>query len=764
METLRDLDVVRALPPLSATEMRADGEGGMPTMVVRFSTFDTWYEIDSMWEGTFLERTVSGAFKRTIKNSGSQVKCLYDHGMDPQVGNKVLGRIESLREEPDSPVGEVPLFDTSYNRDLLPGLEAGVYGSSFRMRVVVDEWNDDPGVSDHNPKGIPERTIKEVRLFEFGPVTFPANPDATASVRSLTDVYYEQLRKRDPDAVEELRSRVTAARTVAAPEPDEKPAEAEPVVEAPTDSPAGTSDPEPAGDGTSEEGPAAESDPAARHSDTPEPVETGEPPTTEQTRSNTVTDNRLSVEEREARTSEIRDRLQAIDAEFAGATLPEDVRSEWDDLNTEIEDHQAAITETRARQERIAALGAGSAVERGSEPAPRGTNRPGARRAENIYDLSQIRQLARSVDDLPGLYRDHALRAVETARFGSGVQREDAQTNIERLLDNVDDEQGTLARSVLVTGSPMYTRAFGKAVQRLSTNGLNAEEQRALSLGTTTAGGFAVPFQLDPTIILTSAGSVNPLRQISRVEQIVGKEWQGITSAGVTVTRKAEAAESDDNSPTIAQPTVKAERVQGFIPFSVEIEQDWNSLLAEMTMLLNDAKEQEESASFVTGTGVSPEANGFITTLAAGSDITANSLTVASLYALEEGLPDRFRDNARFLGHRSIYNLVRQFDTAGGANLWERIGNGQPPELLGYPAHRSSAMADGSLAIGDRYLALGDFSKFLIVDRVGMSVDFVPHLFGATRRPTGQRGLFSLWRNNSKVLVDNAFRVLKKIA
>ena len=45
-----------------------------------------------------------------------------------------------------------------------------------------------------------------------------------------------------------------------------------------------------------------------------------------------------------------------------------------------------------------------------------------------------------------------------------------------------------------------------------------------------------------------------------------------------------------------------------------------------------------------------------------------------------------------------------------------------------------------------------------------MMVDVVPHLFGANRRPTGQRGLYAMWRNNSKVLVDNAFRVLHKAA
>lgn len=216
METLRELDLVRAIPAQARPmELRAAGEDGTHIMVVRFSPFGTWYEIDSYWEGTFLERTIRGAFRKTISESRPSIKTLYDHGYDPQIGNKVLGTIADLREDADSAVSEVELFDTSYNRDLLPGLAAGVYGSSFRFRVIKDEWNDEPGVSAYNPKGLPERTITEVRLFEAGPVTWPANPDATSGLRSLTDLYYERVRSRDPQFVDELRSRVQAIRTPA---------------------------------------------------------------------------------------------------------------------------------------------------------------------------------------------------------------------------------------------------------------------------------------------------------------------------------------------------------------------------------------------------------------------------------------------------------------------------------------------------------------------------------------------------------------------
>lgn len=214
METQPSLEVVRAVA--STVRAKPSGEGGMPLMEVRFSAFGSWYEIDSMWEGNFLERTEAGAFAKTIQESGAQVKVLFNHGFDPAVGQKVLGVTESLSEERDSPVGLVRLFDTSYVRDLLPGLEAGVYGSSFRMRVTRDEWDNDPEPSDYNPRGIPERTIKEVRLFEFGPVTFPANPDSTAGVRSMTDAYVEGMRSVDPMWVDEqTRARDTRRTSMA---------------------------------------------------------------------------------------------------------------------------------------------------------------------------------------------------------------------------------------------------------------------------------------------------------------------------------------------------------------------------------------------------------------------------------------------------------------------------------------------------------------------------------------------------------------------
>lgn len=205
MRTLTGVDIVRdnlAPPGLRGAVARATGEDGdpipRPLMFVNFSVFGVWYEVNSFWEGTFMESTAPGSFKKTFKERAGQIKVLFNHGHDMQIGNKVLGPIRRLEETTIGPESDVELLDTTYNADLIPGLDAALYGSSFRFQVIKDAWDDEPGPSDTNPKGLPERTIHEVRLFEFGPVTFPANPEATAGIRSATDQFYDRCERDNP--------------------------------------------------------------------------------------------------------------------------------------------------------------------------------------------------------------------------------------------------------------------------------------------------------------------------------------------------------------------------------------------------------------------------------------------------------------------------------------------------------------------------------------------------------------------------------------
>lgn len=215
MRPTRGMPIVRSAVPATARLLRADvdptvtevrDDGHLGTLVVEFSRFNVWYEVNSAWEGRFLERIAPGAFRNTIARHGDRVKVLFNHGMDPQIGDKVLGVPTRLEERETGPYMEVPLLDTSYNRDLLPGLRAGAYGASFMFEVTEkgDEWRYDVEPSDYNPEGLPERTIRNLNLFEAGPVTWPANPEATSGVRCSTDQLLEELSKRDEDFCDHL--------------------------------------------------------------------------------------------------------------------------------------------------------------------------------------------------------------------------------------------------------------------------------------------------------------------------------------------------------------------------------------------------------------------------------------------------------------------------------------------------------------------------------------------------------------------------------
>jgi hypothetical protein len=179
-------------------------EDGTSILAGHLAVFNEWTEINSRIEGHFMERLAPGAFKKTF--SETLPKVLYNHGNDPSVGQKPLGSIRNLGEDEKGAFYEVDLLDTSYNRDLVEALKAGLLGSSFRFRSIREDYDRDATASEHNPKGLPERTLREVGVPEFGPVTFPQYPSATAGVRSVTDDYVAQRLVTHPDGLLLLRA------------------------------------------------------------------------------------------------------------------------------------------------------------------------------------------------------------------------------------------------------------------------------------------------------------------------------------------------------------------------------------------------------------------------------------------------------------------------------------------------------------------------------------------------------------------------------
>lgn len=380
-------------------------------------------------------------------------------------------------------------------------------------------------------------------------------------------------------------------------------------------------------------------------------------------------------------------------------------------------------------------------------------------RFRDPWDLSEVRSFGRDSGAVAQEFRARALSAIEKMPGANDTIREGATQIIERW----DDNDSKLAKMCLATSSPSYLRAWSK-LARGKQHMVTAEEQgalaRAMSLVDAT-GGYLVPFQLDPTVIITSAGSLNQIRRIARQVIATGDIWNGISAGQVTWAFAAEATQASDNAPAFVQPSINVFKAQGFVPISIEALEDEANVTQEVARLLAFGKETLEAQKFITGSG-SGEPFGVVTALTgSASELQqAAALPITSIYGLDNGLPARYRGNASWLAHRAIYNLVRQFDSAGGAGLWVQLQGDAPAQLIGRPAYEAEAM-DNTSATQKRNLIYGDFSNYVIADRVGMSIEFIPHLVGANQRPTGQRGWYAYYRVGAAIVNVDGFRMNK---
>ncbi len=356
----------------------------------------------------------------------------------------------------------------------------------------------------------------------------------------------------------------------------------------------------------------------------------------------------------------------------------------------------------------------------------------------------------------PKELKERALSAVEHADGANDAGRE----RMAEVLEE-DDKAGTLSKVALLTTDPDYVSAFAEMARTGGANPLLSEseiqavrrvktEARAMGL-TDSAGGFLIPFQLDPAVIITSDGSFAPIRRVAKAVQALGDTYNPVSSGAVSWSWDAEAEEVSDDATTFAQPSITIHKAQGFVPISMEALEDAANVAEEVGKLLSFGRDTLTSTAFVTGSGTG-EPFGIITALntVAGSIVacaTSGTFGAVDVYSLDEDLPARYRQGsgAAFFAHRAIWHDVEQFETTNGSQLFPAAA-GNPGRLFGVPTYEAEAM-DGTISTADDHiLVYGDFANYVIADR-SSSVEFIPHLFSTgAGRPTGQRGFFATYR------------------
>ena len=723
------------------------------------------------WEGDFNETIARGAFDKTLQERKPVMQ--YNHGRDARIGTVPIGTFDKIEADSHGLHTVGRLFDHPDVERVRQALQSGdISGMSFTFSVVRDSWTDKNGTEITDPRelerllwepgerGPLNRTIKEVKLREAGPVLYPAYEGTSVGVRGEEEVELSR------EEVAETYARTAGLKVV-------KDDEIRQWLDAETAWRYNTKtwlEAETAWRNDVTAWLEAEknfSDAATRTSEETQGSAAEKHPAETDPNQNTNTRKRMfTLNELRERVAAAEVRMEELATEYRDREMTDEHQAEFDAAEAQIKRDKASIEKI---EKRLNLLGEAAKDTKKIDGAP-------AVHVGNEvrHDLDEIRNSALSNADYYNKVRDNALRMIEKGNAAvDRKHKEEAQERMESLLalPGRDDAGHTLAERYTVASSELYERAFFKAAAAGGNiQVLDRDEFRAMQLGSDSAGGYAIPVQLDPTIIWTMPGILNPLRRLAKHVQIVGKEYQGVLSNGTTVQRNAEGAETSDNSFTLSNYTVRTKRADGFVPFTYEAEIGWDQLRQSISYALGYAKDAEEAHSFMLGDGTSNTPNGLLGTInmttAKVQTGSVGALSAADWYNLEASLDQRYRANANLLSHKAIYQLVRQYDTAGGAQLWERIGNGQPSQLLGYPAHEVAGSYggvpnfDSTVATGKKIAVLGDFDNFLIVDRIGMNVELIPQVFGPNQRPTGQRGIFAVWMNNTKVLVDNAFRVL----
>ncbi len=131
---------------------------------------NTQYEL---WAGGPVERIMPGTFARAIQED--DVRALVNHDPNLLLGRKSAGTLRLM----ETPIGlqyEIDVADTQAARDTAVSLQRGdMSGSSFSFEITDEVWEKAGGLKIRNVKG--------VRLFDVGPVTFPAYTSTTAGMR-----------------------------------------------------------------------------------------------------------------------------------------------------------------------------------------------------------------------------------------------------------------------------------------------------------------------------------------------------------------------------------------------------------------------------------------------------------------------------------------------------------------------------------------------------------------------------------------------------
>ncbi|CCV45116.1 phage major capsid protein [Yersinia enterocolitica] len=394
-------------------------------------------------------------------------------------------------------------------------------------------------------------------------------------------------------------------------------------------------------------------------------------------------------------------------------------------------------------------------------------------------ETKDVEQVAQELNQRFSEFKEKNDKRIDAIEQEKGKLAGDVETlngklsELDNLKTSLEDEIKSLKRPGGGTNTKTATEhksAFMQFVRKGKEDGLRELEQKALNTGTDADGGYAVPEELDRTLLDILKDEVI-MRQESTVITVGTSDYKKLVNlhgAGSGWVGE-QAARPATNTPQLAQ----------IVPFMGEI---YGNPQATQTMLddgffdveswINSSlslefSEQEEIA-FTNGTGVL-KPKGFLAYTStdekdsvrefgklqhllsgAAAAVTADSI-IQMIYTLRKV----HRKGAKFMMNNNSLFKIRILKDERGDYLWRPgLELDQPSMLAGYGIAENEQMPD--IVADAKAIAFGNFKRgYTIVDRIGTRILRDPY----TNKPFV--GFYTTKRTGGMLADSQAIKLLK---
>ncbi|AOE63784.1 phage major capsid protein [Pseudomonas corrugata] len=341
---------------------------------------------------------------------------------------------------------------------------------------------------------------------------------------------------------------------------------------------------------------------------------------------------------------------------------------------------------------------------------------------------------------------------------------DELKTALEKELAGIKRPDGTGTKA-----ASEHKTAFLQFVRKGTDTGLGELQAKALQVGVEADGGYAVPEEMDRTII-ELLRDTSPMRQVCNQITVGSPDYKRLVALGGA--GSGWVGETDPR-PETGTPTLG--QISAFMgeiysnPQATQTSLDDMFFNAEQWLNSEVAREfsEKEGNAFLLGNGTNKpkgllaypllttaddvRAFGSLQKIISGS---AGAFTGDTMIDLIHSLKAGYRANGKFMMGNLTVAYVRKLKDSDGNYLWRPgLEAGQPSSLLGYGITENEDMPD--IAADANAIAFGDFKRaYTIVDRIGTRVLRDPY----TNKP--YVGFYTTKRVGGMLVDSQAVKVL----